>query len=614
MLGASVEPAAALRWLLDRHRPETEAALGIVRTMTSSLDVRAVLRESVHLAAAVARCQGAVIYILDEGEQRLWIQAASSGYEQWIDRFSLELGEGLTGWTALNRRPAMISEHPQDDPRYLTVPELNDLEFQSALTYPMISPSDRLVGVITLHTEAPRDFTSEDLILVAPIASLAAAAVERAQLYTQSERQVEIFRAVGDVGDALASPAASRRALRTLCESTRMLLEGELVALYVREPGRWRLASSVSREVHLPQQELEPGLADAFAEGIGPQELASSKHGVLFDAVSGGGTDAGAGVAVPLNAGGETVGLLICLVRRRVAASTASDLLGMITNVAALVIQGNSLVERLAARDVESVFLDALSEGREPAGVVAARARIVGVDLANPHAAVFIQIVDSTGGGDPERALEGLVVHLKDIFPGSVTASRGLRLSALIRADGPIDGLKEGVRDAVATAHAESGAEFAAGISATVRRLHEYRRAFADAQDAMQIGLAIHGPGQVLTYDELGAQRHLWALARTSARDRSQERIETLLAYDDSGNRLLETLEVFLLEHGNRERASKRLGIHRNTLRQRVERIREVSEIDLDDEDSHFDLAIALGIVRFRRLQIDPDNGTVQGE
>ena len=45
--------------------------------------------------------------------------------------------------------------------------------------------------------------------------------------------------------------------------------------------------------------------------------------------------------------------------------------------------------------------------------------------------------------------------------------------------------------------------------------------------------------------------------------------------------------------------------MHRNTLRQRFERIRRIAGIDLDDPTVLFDLQVALRIVRFREAARD---------
>jgi DNA-binding PucR family transcriptional regulator len=110
--------------------------------------------------------------------------------------------------------------------------------------------------------------------------------------------------------------------------------------------------------------------------------------------------------------------------------------------------------------------------------------------------------------------------------------------------------------------------------------------------------------GGIVPYQTLGAQRHLWALARSSARDPFQDRLRTLRDHDaERGSSLLETVECYVAEYGHRERASARLRVHRNTLRLRLARIKELSGIDLEDTGILFDVQTALSIMRFRDLQ-----------
>ena len=47
--------------------------------------------------------------------------------------------------------------------------------------------------------------------------------------------------------------------------------------------------------------------------------------------------------------------------------------------------------------------------------------------------------------------------------------------------------------------------------------------------------------------------------------------------------------------------------MHRNTLRLRLERIKELSGIDLEDTAIRFDVQTALSILRFRELQQDSE-------
>jgi sugar diacid utilization regulator len=577
-----VSASTALRSLLADRRGETEAVLQLVRRIASSLDVDEILDEAVRLIARLTGSAGALVYLLDEDAERLWVRAGVDGYEKWIGRYSLELGAGLTGWTALNRTPAIVRENARDDPRYLFVPELNDEAFQSALTYPLVSPADRLVGVVTLHTTAPHEFTEDDLTLVAPIASLVAAAVETAQLYADRTRQLEAVRALATAVDDPGSPAGRRRALHGLAESARALAGADAALVALRDPrGRWSLGavSAPDAEWRRPEQLARPALLDPLVTRV--THLRRQRHGDLLASLPG----ATGGVAVPLRVAGEAVGVLACLGRHARTPQAVLDVLAAIAAMAAQVVLNARLIDQVAGRNAEREFLEAIAAADEPEAVLAARARRLGIDLAERHLAVVLEAGDE--GHDPEAALARACEAIRALFPGSACAVRGLQALSLLR-----------VRDerdlAGRLARAAAGpVPIAAGVGET----------FDEAEQAVRMGRALHGPTAVTRFDELGVQRYLWSLAQEPARDIWQERLERLRLHDsEHGSRLFETVERYLECNGNRKEAAARLYVHRNTLRQRVERIRRVSQIDLDDAGLLFDLQVALRIVRYRAV------------
>jgi DNA-binding PucR family transcriptional regulator len=64
---------------------------------------------------------------------------------------------------------------------------------------------------------------------------------------------------------------------------------------------------------------------------------------------------------------------------------------------------------------------------------------------------------------------------------------------------------------------------------------------------------------------------------------------------------LLHTLDVYLDENGAFRRTAARLDVHLNTLRGRLERIREVCQVDLASARARLGLQFALEIYRYAR-------------
>ena len=102
-------------------------------------------------------------------------------------------------------------------------------------------------------------------------------------------------------------------------------------------------------------------------------------------------------------------------------------------------------------------------------------------------------------------------------------------------------------------------------------------------------------------YADLGAQRHLWTIAREGEADPLEAAVTRLSEIDAKrGSQLFRTLEVYLEHQGNARKASAALFIHRNTLRQRLRRISDLIGIDVRDRATWFDLGLAVRLVRFR--------------
>jgi Regulator of polyketide synthase expression len=58
---------------------------------------------------------------------------------------------------------------------------------------------------------------------------------------------------------------------------------------------------------------------------------------------------------------------------------------------------------------------------------------------------------------------------------------------------------------------------------------------------------------------------------------------------------LVATLRAYL-ETGEQQQAAQRLRVHPNTLRYRLDRIREISGVDLEDPETRLNLAVALRV------------------
>jgi DNA-binding PucR family transcriptional regulator len=67
-----------------------------------------------------------------------------------------------------------------------------------------------------------------------------------------------------------------------------------------------------------------------------------------------------------------------------------------------------------------------------------------------------------------------------------------------------------------------------------------------------------------------------------------------LAAGTATGTELLATLRTWLEQHGSWDRTAAMLGVHRNTVRNRISRVTRLLDSDLDDPDVRWQLLFAL--------------------
>jgi purine catabolism regulator len=142
----------------------------------------------------------------------------------------------------------------------------------------------------------------------------------------------------------------------------------------------------------------------------------------------------------------------------------------------------------------------------------------------------------------------------------------------------------------------------AAGISRPATGLTALRDAYREAKDAVSIAHELGDPGQTTFYGDLKLYQLLLALKERNLehlRRFFQETVSALVEHDErKQGDLVRTLEGFFAANGNLAKAASDLDVHRNTLVYRLERISELTGLDLEDPDNRLILHLALKVQR----------------
>lgn len=138
------------------------------------------------------------------------------------------------------------------------------------------------------------------------------------------------------------------------------------------------------------------------------------------------------------------------------------------------------------------------------------------------------------------------------------------------------------------------------GIGDVANGAEEIPRSYKEAQDALTYGGMLHKQSSVVAFSELGVFRILCKFAeRNSLEEFVPKPLLKILKYDQENEAdLLKTLQVFLECNGNASKAAKELFIHYKTILYRLERIKEVAQLDLEDNENRLELEMGLKMLR----------------
>jgi sugar diacid utilization regulator len=215
-----------------------------------------------------------------------------------------------------------------------------------------------------------------------------------------------------------------------------------------------------------------------------------------------------------------------------------------------------------------------------------ARAAAIGHDLHGPHQVVTIRWRASI----PDQAVTLAAEHALS-RPGlrPLLARRSGLLTAI--APHPVDGAalyRAMARELGSTAGT-------IGVSGRANTPGELPRCLVDSVRALEIGEQSRSPDGVSDYMQLGIYRLLGTGDTTREVETFvQQWLGPLLDYDARRNTdLVRSLATYLDCGGNYDQTAQALMIHRSTLRYRLQRIRDLTERDLSDVDTRFNMQVA---------------------
>jgi sugar diacid utilization regulator/GAF domain-containing protein len=526
------------------------------------------------------------LYLLMPSGREMLLTATNGLNENMVGKVKMKVGEGITGWVAETRSPAVVADVSRD-PHWKWVPGFDEDRFHSMLSVP-IESGPRLVGVLNAQAAELREFNAGDIDFLRAIAAQVAGILERSELQRRLEAQLSEIQLSHDIHERFTKLSLEGSGIRSILEAVGALAGGP-AALY--SPDGYRV-----RGVGESSDGMPPRLHVSSAVlQVGAREVRVSA-----------GRPARAVDLVPVRAGPDVLGLLAVGLDDQ-AGDSPGRLRALEHGSTVLALEMSkeraaAEVERRLRGDLVEEVLAGGLEGDE-AERIARQAERLGHRL--PHRA-WVMVLEPdddeteaavlTRGDRLDAALSGLI---RSRMPDTL---------ALVRSASAVFLVPDEVAPDLAACEKLAGQILAAaapvmkpgsasvGFGNLANSVAELARSHVEARQALRLTRRAGGRGRVASYRALGAFRLLLEVQSPEALRRFvEELLGPLLQYAQSRDTpLLETLEALSAKRWIRRAAARHLGIHINSMSYRVERIQSLTGLSLDDPETRVAISIAL--------------------
>jgi len=175
----------------------------ISRIAHSTLDLNARLNAIVNITADKIGVDCCYISLLDPEGKYLILKATRGLNENAVNKVMLKVGEGINGWVAKEKKPVALRD-AKLDPRYKYVPATGEERFTSLLAVPIMA-HEKCIGVLTVQTVQPKDFTEDEITLLLTIAREIGGIIRNSQLYESVNKRLLELTTLYEIGQALTS-------------------------------------------------------------------------------------------------------------------------------------------------------------------------------------------------------------------------------------------------------------------------------------------------------------------------------------------------------------------------------------------------------------------------
>ncbi|MFQ6131099.1 MAG: GAF domain-containing protein [Armatimonadota bacterium] len=230
-LAAAEQQIAALRaqsQVWRRRALAFEASARALMAVDTPTRLPAIL---LRLATELMDAEASSLALVEDGEGDLSFHLATGPRADKVRQLRLEAGQGIVGWVVARGESALVPD-VSSDPRFRQdIAEGLGYAARDILCVPLHAREGVIGAIEVINKRGEQPFSEEDLRLLQPIATLAAAAVKNARLHEAFQKKMTELSTLTGVGIALSARLNLPDLLDTIVYLATSLLRAEASSL-----------------------------------------------------------------------------------------------------------------------------------------------------------------------------------------------------------------------------------------------------------------------------------------------------------------------------------------------------------------------------------------------
>jgi Nif-specific regulatory protein len=181
-----------LKSAIDRNKFETLIEINALINSEYS-DGKELLRKIIESATRLMEADASSLLLVNPENNKLYFEIALGTKGPEVQRFSLNMGEGIAGWVAANNRSLVVNDVESDTRFFSDISKKINFPTKSILAVPM-RVKERCVGVIEIINKFDGgSFTEEDLEWLEVFATQAAIAIQNSRSLQKVQEEITLL-------------------------------------------------------------------------------------------------------------------------------------------------------------------------------------------------------------------------------------------------------------------------------------------------------------------------------------------------------------------------------------------------------------------------------------